>query len=270
MKIMLIFLFSFFLSVNLNSQIIWLRNYEAAKTLAAKTDKLIIMDFWASWCNPCTVMEDKLWGNEEMKKLAANFVFLKLNSDYDLKQVSQYGVRAIPRVIVITAGEEILLDKLGFLNAESYLVYFRALPGNVGELNHLSVAQAADKKDFATAYALGKEYQKFGKTITNSDLKITFLTCSDKYLAKAMILCEEPSLMEEVELYTALNHIYAGREQKAFKIIEKLNSNPGNEELGELRLFVLAECYKSMGDKESFLKYKQQIKKQDLIGQLDE
>jgi hypothetical protein len=49
-----------------------------------------------------------------------------------------------------------------------------------------------------------------------------------------------------------------------------MNPSPGSEDLAELRHFVFAECYKNIGDKDNFLKYKQLIRKQELLGQLNE
>ena len=270
MKKVMVFLFSLFLSGNTMAQIVWVRNYDMAVSVASKSNKLIVMDFWAIWCKPCLMMDEKLWENAEMKKLANNFICLRVNFDYDLRLVSQYGVRAIPRVIIITAGGEVLYDNLGFLNEESYLTVFRAIPGDIGELNNRSKAQAENKKDLQSNYLLGTEFQRIGKNITNAELKSNFLSCGAKYLAKAQNLCSDPVLTEEIELHLVLNDIYAGRNQKALKMIEKMNPVPGNEELAELRHFVFAECYKSIGDKDNFLKHKQLIRKQELLGQLND
>jgi thiol-disulfide isomerase/thioredoxin len=268
MKKVILFLFSLFLSGNMMAQISWIRNYDTAIGLAKKTNKLIVMDFWATWCRPCLIMDEKLWANDEMKKLAENFVCLRVNFDYDLKPVSQYSVRAIPRVIIITSGEEVLIDKLGFRDAESYLTVLRAIPGNIGELNTKSVAQAENKKDLQANYSLGTEFQKIGKNITNDELRNSFLNCSSKYLAKAKNLCTDPLMTEEIELHSVLNDIYAGKYEKALKSIEKMNGMPGNENLTDLRHFVLAECFKCSGDQDNFQKEKNLVRNQELLEQL--
>jgi thiol-disulfide isomerase/thioredoxin len=270
MKSVMVLLFSLFLSGNTMAQVVWVRNYDVAVTVAKKSNKLIVMDFWAIWCKPCLLMDEKLWENAEMKELANNFICLRVNYDYDFKLVSQYAVRAIPRVIIITAGGEVLYDNLGFMNEESYLAVFRAIPGDIGELNKRSVAQAENRKDLQANYSLGTEFQRIGKNIANAELKGNFLSCGAKYLARAQNLCSDPALTEEIELYSVLNDIYAGREQKALKTIEKMNPVPGNDTLAELRHFVLAECYKSIGDQDNFLKHKQLIRKQELVSQLND
>lgn len=270
MKKVIVFVFSLFLSGNTMAQMIWVRNYDVAMALAKKSNKLIVMDFWAIWCNPCLRMDDQLWNSEEIKKLSDNFICLRVNFDYDLKLVSKYGVRAIPRVIIITAGGEILYDNLGFMNEESYLTIFRGIPRDTGELNKRSIAQAENKKDLQANYSLGVEFQRIGKNITNAELKSSFLSCGAKYLSKAHNLCTDPVLAEEIELHSILNDIYAGHEQKALKAIEKMNPVPGNEDMSELRHFVLAECYKSIGDQDNFLKHKQQIRKEEFLGQFNE
>ncbi|MCU0457169.1 MAG: thioredoxin family protein [Bacteroidales bacterium] len=270
MKKISVLLFSLFLSANSLTQVLWIRNYDVAIATANKSNKLIVMDFWATWCNPCLRMDEKLWNCEEMKKLSGNFICLRLNFDYDLKFVSKYGVRAIPRVIIITAGGEILYDNLGFMDAESYLTVFRAIPGDIGGLNKMSIFQAENKKDLQANYTLGEEFQRIGKNLANAELKSSFLNCSAKYLSKAQNLSTDPVLAEEIELHSILNDIYSGHGQKALKTIEKMNPVPVNEDIAELRHFVLAECYRSIGDQENFQKHKQLIKKQEFLGQLNE
>ncbi len=215
-------------------------------------------------------MDDKLWGHPEMSDLTNNFVSLRINVDYESRLVSLYNVTGIPRVILITTGGEKIWDKMGFMEEEPYLAVFRAIPGDIGELNKRSVAQAENRKDLQANYSLGTEFQRIGKNIANAELKGNFLSCGAKYLARAQNLCSDPALTEEIELYSVLNDIYAGREQKALKAIEKMNPVPGNDTLAELRHFVLAECYKSIGDQDNFLKHKQLIRKQELVSQLND
>ncbi len=269
MKKVIVLLFSLFLSGNIMAQIMWLDNYDAALSVANKSDKLILIDFWAIWCRPCLVMDDKLWGLPEMKDLTDNFVCLRINVDFESRLVSLFNVTSIPRVILITTGGEKIWDKMGFMEEEPYLAVFRSIPGDIGDLNKKSIAQAENRKDVQVNFSLGIEFQHAGKNIANSELKSNFLRCGAKYLTRAQNLCKDPALTEEIELFSVLNDIYAGREQKALKTIEKMNPVPGNENLAELRHFVLAECYSSIGDKDNFLKHKQMIRKPELLGQLE-
>jgi thiol-disulfide isomerase/thioredoxin len=269
-KYILILFSCLFISENLQAQINWLNSLDAARLVANKTNKLIVMDFWAVWCQPCTTMDMRLWHDAEMQEISKNFVGVKINVDFDKNTTSLFNVSSIPRVLIVTAGGDIIWDKLGFDYAESFLPVFRAIPGNIGELNRKSMILAGNKKDPQANYSAGIEFQRLGKDIKNNELKYSFLNFSDISLAKAQKLCRDPVLAEEIELHSILNDVYYNRPQKALKMIEKMDPNPQNKDLAELRHFILAKSYRMTGDQDNFQKEKQQIKKQEFIDQLEE
>ncbi len=65
--------------------------------------KLVLVDFWAEWCQPCKVMNPVL---EELAKITTDEVLVaKLNVD-DNRAVSQsQGVANIPTIIIYKNGK---------------------------------------------------------------------------------------------------------------------------------------------------------------------
>jgi thiol-disulfide isomerase/thioredoxin len=270
MKSTLVLIMGLFLSESVQAQLNWLNDLDAGKSAAIKTNKLIVMDFWASWCQPCAVMDMRLWHDSEMQEISKKIVGVKINVDFDKNTASLFNVTSIPRVIIITANGDIIWDKLGFDNAENFLQIFRAIPGDLGELNRKSMILASNKKDPQANYSVGIEFQRIGKNIKDNELKHSFLNFSDRYLAKAKTLCKDPALTEEIELYSILNDVYFDRPDKALKTIGKMDPNPQNEDLAELRHFVLAKSYRLANDLDNYQKEKLQIKNKEFIDQLDD
>jgi thioredoxin 1 len=68
-----------------------------------KSDKPVIVDFWAEWCAPCRAIAPII------KQLAAEHgdqvKIVKMNIDESPQTPGQYGVRAIPTVLAFQDGE---------------------------------------------------------------------------------------------------------------------------------------------------------------------
>lgn len=70
-----------------------------------KSNKKVIVDFWAPWCNPCRMMMPIL---EELEKEVGEKVkIVKINIDNDPELATGFGVMSIPTFIVFENGNMI-------------------------------------------------------------------------------------------------------------------------------------------------------------------
>ncbi len=256
-------------TVNLQAQVYWLNDLESAKSVASESNKLIVMDFWASWCGPCNLMDQKLWQSSEIVPYSKNFVGVKIDFDNNHTLAISYNTQSIPKVVLATASGDVIWENVGFSGADSYLTILKAVPVNVSELNKFAVAYESAKKDPKANYDYGLAFQTIGKDITNDNLKRSFLKCCENYLSKAQKLSKDETFNGEIELYTILNDVYNGKPEKALKKLDKQGARPGNNNYEDVRHFVLAKCYKGTKDQENFEKEKKQISKKELLAQLD-
>lgn len=64
-----------------------------------KSKKPVLIDFWASWCMPCRML------NPIIKELEGEYkgkvMFMKINIDMHRAIASHFGVRAIPAVFIV-------------------------------------------------------------------------------------------------------------------------------------------------------------------------
>ncbi|MEM8753963.1 MAG: thioredoxin [Pseudomonadota bacterium] len=68
-----------------------------------KSDKPVVVDFWAEWCGPCKQIGPSL--EEIAKEMGEEVVIAKVNIDDNPNAPSRYGVRGIPTMILFKDGE---------------------------------------------------------------------------------------------------------------------------------------------------------------------
>lgn len=63
----------------------------------------VVLDFWASWCGPCKMMDPVI--EDLAEKYQDEVIFGKVNAENNSKTVSRFGVQAIPTFIFFINGE---------------------------------------------------------------------------------------------------------------------------------------------------------------------
>ena len=71
--------------------------------LVLKSEKLVIVDFWAEWCGPCKAITPIL--DEISNEFGDKVLIGKVNVD-EVKEVPvKYGIRSIPTLLFFSNGE---------------------------------------------------------------------------------------------------------------------------------------------------------------------
>ena len=68
------------------------------------SEKLVLLDFWASWCGPCRMVGPIV---EEIARERTDVAVGKVNVDEEMELAMQFGVSSIPTLVVLKNGQTV-------------------------------------------------------------------------------------------------------------------------------------------------------------------
>ena len=90
-------------------------NSENFESVVLKSEKTVLVDFWANWCGPCKMLAPVL---EELAQSHPEITIAKVNVDENPELAMVYRISAIPALMAFKDGK-VVNQSVGFQNKES-------------------------------------------------------------------------------------------------------------------------------------------------------
>ena len=75
------------------------QNFEAE---VLKSEKTVLLDFWASWCGPCRMLSPVI---DEIAEENSDIKVGKVNVDEQSSLAQKFGIMSIPTIVVMKNGQ---------------------------------------------------------------------------------------------------------------------------------------------------------------------
>ena len=97
----------------------WYKDLPQASASARKSDKPMMIEFWADWCTPCKVMETEVYADPRVATaLRDKIIAVRIHFDLQKDLVRQYNVEAIPNIVFTDSWGTELVRHRGIIEAD--------------------------------------------------------------------------------------------------------------------------------------------------------
>ena len=146
------------------AEITWLTSFAEGQKAARKQKKILIVDFFATWCGPCKIMDRQTFDNAGVIKAAnESFVCTKVDVDRDRPTAGKYRIAGIPTILFVgPEGEQ--YARVQFQTAPQFLQTMQHVVDEQKKAAPLAKQLEAEPENAKAAFELAQLFARWHKT----------------------------------------------------------------------------------------------------------
>jgi thiol:disulfide interchange protein len=103
----------------------WRADVATARDEAGKSHKVVLVDFFATWCGPCKEMARTTWTDPKVAEAMGGVVPVQVDIDRHPDLASQYSIDAVPTLMLMDDKGTMIRSQSGGLSADEFIAWLK-------------------------------------------------------------------------------------------------------------------------------------------------
>jgi thiol:disulfide interchange protein len=96
-------------------EIAWLTDLDAALAKSKETGRPVMVDFFATWCPPCKMLDAQTYSDSRVIEASKNWIMVRIDVDKNKALARQYQISSIPTIVLLQPDGKEVNRTAGFI-----------------------------------------------------------------------------------------------------------------------------------------------------------
>ena len=223
------------------SLISWNSDIQKASAEALKSNKPMLLEFWAGWCAVCRETDKEIFSDPKVAEaINRKFIPVRVNFDEKLALDRKYHIANLPTVSLTDSYGGELYRTFGSMDRSAFSKTLNDFPGNVSRVNAFERSLVANRTDLKSLYGLADEARHE-----------RFYLLSNASYERALKLESDPKKKEEVLAAEGSNYLELKDPQTSIDTFQKCLKQSPSGTGKPLCMVGLGQAYAAAGEGEN-------------------